>query len=372
VGGSSPAGGVLTVDLFRLQENWRSLALLVAPAECSAAVKAGAYGLGIGPCASALWQAGCRTYFVALPQEGANLRRILPEARILVLAGLLPGLTDFYREHLLEPVLASEEEIAEWTESAPGAPAALQVDTGFNRLGLSLAETRRLAEGAAATRFRPSLILSHLACGDAPQSPMNGRQLALFQSLKALFPGVPASLANSPGIFLSPDFHFDLVRPGLALYGCNPFLDRPNPMQPVVHLRAMLLQIREVGAGETVGYGAEWKASRPSRIGILSAGYHDGLRRSLAGGPAGVYIGGRFAPIAGRVSMDLMAVDLTEVPPGLVKRGDWVELIGEHATVEKVAAWAGTIPYEVLTGLGSRYARVYTPAPPPVARKDPA
>ena len=364
--GPSPAGGVLTVDLFRLQENWRSLARLVAPAECSAAVKAGAYGLGLGPCASALWQAGCRTYFVALPQEGANLRRILPEARILVLAGLLPGLTDFYREHLLEPVLASAEEIAEWTQSAPGAPGALQVDTGFNRLGLSPAEARRLGG------FRPSLLLSHLACGDDPDSPMNGRQLALFRSLRPLFPDVPASLANSPGIFLSPNFHFDLVRPGLALYGCNPLLDRPNPMLPVVHLRAMLLQIRAVDVGETVGYGAEWKASRPSRIGILSAGYHDGLRRSLAGGPAGVYIGGRFAPIAGRVSMDLMAVDLTEVPPGLVKRGDWVELIGEHATVEKVAAWAGTIPYEVLTGLGSRYARVYAPAPPPVARKDQA
>ncbi|MGE0212215.1 MAG: alanine racemase [Parvibaculaceae bacterium] len=369
---TSTAGGVLTVDLFRLQENWLSLARRVAPAECAAAVKANAYGLGLGPCAGALWQAGCRTFFVALPQEGATLRRILPEARILVLAGLLRGLARHYLEHLLEPVLGSIEEVEEWANDAPGAPAALQIDTGFNRLGLSPADARRLEEGPLAPRLNPSLVVSHLACGDDPDSPMNYHQLALFRSLRALFPKAPASLANSPGIFLSPDFHLDLVRPGIALYGCNPFLDRPNPMQPVVRLSAMLLQVRNVEAGETVGYGAEWAASRPSRIGILSAGYHDGLRRSLAGGPAGVYIDGRFAPIAGRVSMDLTAVDLTDVPPERAKRGDWVELIGEHATVDQVAAWAGTIPYEVLTGLGSRYARVYTPAPSSSARKDPA
>jgi len=374
----APACATLAIDLSALAANYGTLAAAAAPAACGAAVKANAYGLGLLPVSRTLWEAGCRSFFVALPAEGVALRRALPEAEIFVLDGLAPGSAEACAAHRLIPALASLEEADEYARHAGALgrrlAAAIHVDTGLNRLGMSLEDARRVSRrndilGALDMR----LVVSHLACADDPGHVMNDRQREAFAGVRRLFPTVRASLANSPGT-LSAGYACDLVRPGLALYGGNPFADRANPLRPVVRLHATVLQVREVPAGDSVGYNATWTARRASRIAILGAGYADGLPRSLssrplcegddatAAGPARVFIAGRFAPVAGRVSMDLMAVDVTDIDPGLVGRGASAELIGDHVTLDDVARWSGTTPYEILTRLGSRCARLYSPA----------
>ena len=363
------AAAMLTVDLANLRRNWRELASRAAPAECAGVVKADAYGLGAGPCARALWAAGCRSFFVAIPQEGAELRRELPEATIFVLDGLLPGLGDVYAGHQLVPALASLEEVAEWAglarKSGRKLPAALHIDTGINRLGLAAREVQAIADRPdLLDGIEVALVMSHFACADEADSPMNDHQRQRFDELRSVLPAAPASLANSPGTLHSEGFAYDMVRTGVALFGGNPFADRPNPMAPVAYLSGVLLQVRALAPGETVGYGAMWRARRASRIGVLGVGYRDGFPRALARPlsktPPQVYIAGHFAPIVGRISMDLMTIDLTDVPPESARRGARVELLGDHVTIDDVARWAGTIPYEILTGLGSRFARLYS------------
>ncbi len=365
------AGGVLAIDLKALADNWRFMAEKAEPATCAATVKADGYGLGLEPVVTTLWGAGCRTFFVALPHEGAALREILPEAVIYVLDGLLQGQAAYYGEHSLRPALASLDEIREWADYCQAQqarlPAAVHVDTGISRLGLSEAEVRSLAESSALLgAFRVTLVMSHLACGDEPGHEMNEIQRKRFEVLRAMLPDAPASLANSPGTFLGEGFTYDLVRPGIALYGGNPFASRPNPMKPVVSLYAPILQLRSLAKGETVGYGATWKAGRPSRIAILGVGYADGYLRSLSwpahDGPAQVCIGGSYAPVVGRVSMDTICVDVTDVDEDFLQRGVRAEIMGAHITVDEVAKWAGTIAYEILTSLGMRYTRLYAPA----------
>ncbi|HUE44933.1 MAG TPA: alanine racemase [Aestuariivirgaceae bacterium] len=360
---------MLTVDLGNLQRNWLALAARAAPAECAGVIKADAYGLGLRPCARALWAAGCRSYFVAVPQEGAELRSELPDATIFVLDGLLPGLAPFYAEHGLIPCLGSFEEIAEWAGLARARghdlKAALHVETGINRLGLCHGEARGLhAWPDLLDGLDVVLIMSHFACADDPDSEMNRRQRHVFDRTRELLRPAPASLFNSPATLRDSGSPYDIVRTGVALYGGNPFDDREEPMAPVAHVSAILLQVREIAPGETVGYGATWRAARRSRIGVLGVGYADGFRRAmvqpLSKSPAHVYIDGHFAPIVGRISMDLITIDLTDVPPETARRGARVELLGEHVTINDVARWAGTIPYEILTGLGSRLARQYT------------
>jgi alanine racemase len=364
------AAAALEVDLKNLQENWRALAARAAPAQCAAVIKADAYGLGAVACARALWAAGCRTFFVAVPTEGAELRTACPQATIFVLDGLLPGLADYYHAHRLVPALASPEEIAEWTgfarRSGGTLTAALHVDTGINRLGLSPAQVEALADQPdRLAGLDIALVMSHFACADEPDSDMTARQRRLFDRLRALLPAAPASLANSPALLQAgKDVAYDMVRPGVALFGANPFAAGRNPMAPVVRVSAIILQVRELLPGDTVGYGAQWRAARRSRIGVIAVGYRDGFPRTLAqplsNGPAKVYIAGHFAPIVGRISMDLITIDLTDVPPENACRGARVELLGDHITVDDVARWAGTIPYEILTGLGSRFARLYS------------
>ena len=364
------AGGILSIDLQALVHNWRHIAALHPAAETAAVVKADAYGLGVREVAPALWRAGCRDFFVALPQEGELLRALLPRARIFVLAGLPRGEGTFFQEHALLPVLNSVPEVEEWAAFCAARevrlPAALHVDTGMNRLGLRPEEARELARRAELLgKFRPELIMSHLACADTPGHEMNARQRALFDEIRALFADVPASLANSAAALAWPEWEYDLLRPGIALYGGNPFSDRPNPMQPVVSLYATVLQVREVKKGETVGYGATWRARANARIAILGVGYADGICRCLSGGPEGpahVYIAGQFAPYVGRISMDLLAVDVTHIPEQDLERGMRAEVLGSHVGVDEMARWANTIPYEILTSLGPRYTRLYTPA----------
>ena len=363
------AGAVLTIDLVALKENWRRLNAEAGRAECGAAVKGNAYGLGIDHVARALWEAGCRSYFVARPKEGEELRTILPGATIYVLDGLFAGQAEFYAKLDLCPALISIDEAREWAGFGRvygrQLPCAIHVDTGINRLGFSLAEFSALLEDRFTFEgLNVTLLMSHLACADDPAHPMNQRQAEAFADVRTRLPGVPASLANSSGIFLGDDFTHDLVRPGIALYGGNPMQNGANPMLPVAILEGAVMQLRDVAPGETVGYSATWIATRPSRIAILGAGYKDGVPRALSSrerhGPAQVFINGQRCPVVGRISMDMMGVDVTDLPPGSVTRGTGAEILGRNIAIDEAAGWAGTISYELLTRLGSRYARLYT------------
>jgi alanine racemase len=363
------AGAVLSIDLGALQHNWRTLAGHAGAARCGAAVKGNAYGLGIAPVAKALWEAGCRDFFVARAVEGEELRRLLPEAAIYVLDGLMQRQAEFYAKLDLTPALISLEEAREWASFGRvygrRLPCALHVDTGINRLGFAMPEFHALLDDTfTLDGLNVTLLMSHLACADEPAHPLNAKQRDQFADVRRSLPGVPASLANSAGIFLGADYTHDLVRPGIALYGGNPTPAAKNPMRAVAHLEGTVLQVRTVKPGETVGYGATWEAKRPTRIAVLGAGYKDGVPRRLSSnaqnGPAQVWLGGQRCPIVGRISMDMMAIDITDLTPHSVVRGARAEILGEHIAIDEAAAWAGTISYELLTRLGSRYARLYS------------
>lgn len=365
------AGAILSIDLAALKANWCKLAELANPARCAAAVKADCYGIGMDEGVRALAAAGCDTFFVALPDEGKKLRELCPDADIFVLCGLLPQTAPFYEKHKLQPALATPGQVAEWANHCRTCekklPAALHIETGINRLALSESQLRELAANHNELKsFRLSLVMSHLACGDTPGDSMNHEQRQKFDSLRALLPDAPASLANSAGIFLGPEFSYDMVRAGIGLFGGNPFSTRANPMSGVVRLYAPLLQVREICAGESVGYGATWTAKRATRLGVLGLGYRDGLPRALSSpatdGPACVFVAGHFAPIVGRVSMDLITIDLTDVPAEFASAGQKVEILGDNISVDDMARWSATLPYEILTRLGSRFAQLYSQA----------
>ncbi|MGI9512528.1 MAG: alanine racemase [Anderseniella sp.] len=361
------AGATLTINLAALVENWRLIARTVAPAECAATIKADGYGCGAREVAQALWNAGCRTFFVALPMEGKQVRDALPEAVIYILDGLLAGQADFYIAHDLRPCLVDPADLNEWADTVNGShKAAVHIDTGINRLGFDRAQAEALAADAAMMkRAGLCLMMSHLASGEDEANSSNANQRDRFAELRSLFPDLPASLANAPGTFLGPDYCHDLVRPGVALYGGNPLSGKPNPMQPVVSLSAPILQVRHVDQGDGVGYGATWQAHRPSRIAIVGAGYADGLLRAMSwpaqhDGPAKAFVAGQMAPIVGRVSMDMITIDVTDLDPQQVDRGTKAELLGANISVDDWARWSGTISYEILTSLGRRYAKVYS------------
>jgi alanine racemase len=368
---AAEAGGLLTVDLGAIVANWRLLRDRSAGAEAAAVVKADAYGTGIEHTVPALRGAGCGTFFVAHLSEAIRAREVCPDAAIYVLNGFLPGTAGTYAGLNLRPVLGSQGEIDEWaafcrTEGAK-RPAALHVDTGMNRLGLSLDEGLALPRDPRLQDFEPALLMSHFVGAEEPGSPVTARQIEAFAALRQALPHIRASLANSSGIFL-PGTHHDLVRPGYALYGGNPTPEAPNPMRPVVRLEGRVIQLRTVSQGETAGYNGAWTARGPRRLATLSIGYADGYARAASatdakaqsGTPMGeAIVAGIRCPFAGRVSMDLIIVDVTAVPEGAVKRGDPVVLIGDELTVDEVGRRAGTIGYEVLTSLGRRYARSY-------------
>ncbi len=360
------ATAVLTIDLDALVANYRLLRDRAAPAECAAVVKADAYGLGVAKAAPVLWRAGCRTFFVATLAEGVELRSLLPDAVIYVLNGLLPRTAEIFRDARLRPVLNSADEILEWTafcaDTGDALPCGVQLDSGMNRLGLSASEIKTLSAAAEIwSRLTLSLVMSHLACADDHAHPKNTAQRLLFDALRTELPEALASLANSAGILLGPDYLYDLVRPGIALYGGHPQRRGENPFRPVVHLRGRILQVRRSAAGETVGYGATRTLRRATRIAVVSVGYADGLFRALSTGDGrdgfAAYLGSLKVPILGRVSMDLIAVDVTDAPEASARRGDWIELLGTNVEAHELAVHAGTIDYEVLTSLGRRAAR---------------
>ena len=352
---------VLTIDLGAIVENHRRLRRQAPGSEVGAVVKADGYGLGAREVAAALRQSGCRTFFVAHPGEGVALRAALPDATIFVLHGLQEGSGEDLADAALIPVLNRPGELARYAALARQRerclPAALQIDSGMCRLGFAEAELEGI-DRAQLDALDVRLVMSHLACAEEAANPMNQEQRARFERLRSLLPAAPASLANSSGIFLGPAFHYQLCRPGVALYGVNPTPAHANPMAPVVTLEAPVLQVHEVAGRGSVGYGATYRTRAGARIATVPVGYADGYLRS-ASNRATARIAGVEVPLAGRVSMDLISLDVSALPAEAVRPGTTVELIGGPDGVDRLAAAAGTIGYEVLTRLGSRLARRY-------------
>ena len=345
---------VLRVDLDALAKNYSLLRSRAAPAECAAVVKADAYGLGIERVARRLLLEGCKRFFVATLAEGRELRALAPDADIYIFEGAVEGGIAELAELRLRPALNTLAQIERWDGQGP---AALHIDTGMNRLGLSTAEVaavagrRELLEGV-------DLVMTHLACADEPDHPLNREQLERFDRARAQLPPLPTSIGNSAGTLLDAAYRGDVARPGIALYGGNPFSDRENPMACVATLTAPILQLRDIDRPETVGYGATYLATPPARIAVLGIGYADGYPRHLSN--CGVAaIRGRRVPVVGRVSMDLICVDVGGLPHDNVHVGEPVELFGPTVGIDEVATAAGTISYEVLTGLGRRPVRDY-------------
>ncbi len=361
-----PSAAVLIIDLAAVVANHRLLAGRAAPAEVAGVVKADAYGLGAARIAPALASAGCRSFFVAQLGEALALRPLLPpDAALTVLNGVLAGEEDLFAANAIQPALNDLDQVVRWAAAARGAgralKAALQLDTGMSRLGLARPEAERLAANPSlAAGIDITLVMSHLVVSEEPEHPLNRAQLARFTALRQRWPKLRTSLANSSGVFLGPEWRFDMVRPGAATYGINPLPGHANPMHGVVTLSAPVLQVRAIDHPESVGYGATHRVSGPTRIATIGCGYADGWLRSLSN-RGSAFVGATRVPVVGRVSMDLITLDVTAVPD--LQVGDRVELMGPHLPVDEVADAAGTNGYEVLTRLGARFHRVYANDP---------
>jgi alanine racemase len=358
------AGALLTVDLDAIRANYRLLCAQARGALVAGIMKADAYGLGMARIAPVLADEGCRVFFTAHLDEAIRLRPLVPADRaIYVLHGPMPGTAADFVAHGIAPVLNDAGQVREWIAAGRALgrplPAAIQVDTGMSRMGMSPADLHALGDPAAWLRdIAPAFLMSHLACADIADHPMNAAQLARFQQLRARFPGLPCSLANSSGVFLGSAFRYDIVRPGAALYGINPHPGSANPMRQVASLQARVVQVRDVEDGAVVGYGARFTADGPRRIATIAVGYADGWLRALTN-RGFAFVDGVRVPVAGTVSMDSITLDVSAVPRERIVPGASVELLGPNQHVDEVAAQAGTIGYEVLTRLGSRFHRIY-------------
>lgn len=358
------ASGYLTIDLGAIARNYEKLAAEVAPARAAAVVKADAYGLGANRVAARLYEHGCRHFFVAQFVEALRLQPSLAaDATVYVLNGLQPGNETDCAEHRIVPVINSLEQLQRWNETAKTLgrklPAALQFDTGMSRLGVPPAERAAVASLLAASGgIDVQFIMSHLASADEAENEQNGSQLAEMNRITAEFPEFDLCFANSGGIFLGRPYHGVLARPGIALYGGAPTANQPNPMEPVLRLDVAIVQTRTVPAGARVGYSGTHIAAGETRLATIAAGYADGLPRSLSGRGA-VYCDGIRMPIVGRVSMDSITIDISALPDGRLHLGSLVEVLGSNQALEDIARDAGTISYEILTGLGQRYERQY-------------
>lgn len=371
------AGARLTIDLGAIADNWRKLDDMTPTAECGAVVKANAYGLGIEQVVPTLWKAGCRTFFVAVPEEGIRARKVAPDAVIYILAGFFPEALEVYRQYKLRPIINTE--IDPWLNAARSEklPFAIQLETGMNRLGMPVADFHTLLASDALFDYPPSLLMSHLASADTQMDALSAMQNRAFKPAVEASSDTMASLANSAGIFLGPDYHYDLVRPGIALYGgaCTVEALTKNPMKPVIKMEARILQVKSTAPGETVGYGgaetvllSTLNDSGHRVTATVSAGYADGYIRSAGSSDIrkGAFAAwrGHAIPLIGRVSMDLISVDLTDHPEvSEIANGqysdEWIELIGPNVILDDLATAAGTIGYEFLTSLGNRFQRIY-------------
>jgi alanine racemase len=360
-------GGTLIIDLNAVAENFRTLTRLLPTSQCAAVVKANAYGLGLERVCTKLAGAGCGTFFIADISEARRARACAADAAVYVLNGFSSEAAAAFAEINAQPVINTLPELAEWDAFVAGSGwrggAALHVDTGMNRLGISVAEAVALASRLHNETHGFTLLMSHLACAELPDHPLNASQIRQFRELRLLYDGLPASLANSSGIFLGEHAHFDMARPGAALYGINPTPGRANPMRSTIELRGRILQLREVRQDETVGYGGTWTARRASRIAVAALGYADGLLRAASGSDkkrgTSAVIAGKRCPVAGNISMDLVCIDVTELAEDEVRRGDFATFIGDQIPLDEVAESAGTIGYEILTRLAPRCHLVY-------------
>jgi alanine racemase len=359
--------GILTINLGALAANYKKLAAIAAPAKCAALVKANAYGIGIEQAVPTLLKTGCRTFFVAVLSEALRVRHMTSDAIIYVLNGLLPNTASIYADYNLRPVLGSKEEILEWQsfciQSGFTGASALHVDTGMNRLGLRPEQALELHKNSAFIGINFQLLMSHFISSEEKLNNLNNKQINDIINVKNQVKIDNVSISNSSGFFLPQMPFMNLVRAGYALYGGNPTPNLPNPMQNVVTLEAPIIMVRDVPANETVGYNAQWTAKTPRRIAVISAGYADGLSRQLtatdtkSGGY--VWINHQLCPFAGRVSMDLITIDVSDVPQVEVERGTLVQLLGNKISIDDMAIWANTNGYEILTNLGQRYERKY-------------
>ena len=360
----SAAAARLIIDLDAIASNWAYLGARAATAQCAAVVKADAYGLGMVPVARRLHRAGCRHFFVALLEEGLQLRASIPgNSHIYVLNGLVPGSEGLCARAGLIPVLNSLEQLAAWRDEAGRQgrrlPAVLQSDTGMRRLGLAERDWQSLVKLPALTAgLDIRLVMSHLVSAELPDAPINAEQLQQFRAFRAAWPSARASLSNSSGIFLGSEFHFDLLRPGAAMYGIAPRSDFPNPLRPVVRLQARMLQCREIAEGDRVGYNHTWRAERASRIATLSVGYADGYPRTLSNRDQ-LSIQGHRVSLVGRVSMDTLTVDVSQVPDSLLAPGAWFDLLDPDRDINALATQAEASAYELLTRLGRRFQRTH-------------
>jgi alanine racemase len=350
----------LTVRLDAVAANFQHVARVANSAGVGAAVKGDAYGLGLEPVVRRLWEEGCREFFVANVDEGIKVRSFLPDATVNVFNGAMPGTEEALVEHDLVPLVISTGQLDCWRRTADRGhqtlPVGIHFDSGINRTGMTAAEVDALCDDPSAlSGLDITHVLSHLASADDPSSSQPEEQLARFREIRRRLPSGAASLANSSGIFRGPEFHFDFVRPGIALFGGSPVTGEPSPLRPTVVVEAPVLQLRDVSPGDRIGYGATYEPSRPERHAVVPVGYADGYHRSASNQGSG-WVADSRVPIVGRVSMDLIVLDVTGLA---VEVGDTVELIGDHCLVDDVAAAAGTISYDVLTSLGQRYERVY-------------
>lgn len=346
----------LDVDLSTIINNYQVLRDRSSCATCAAVVKADAYGLGMERVAPALYtQAGCDTFFVANLLEAISLRAMLKDVVIFVFNGITADQIDLYLEHDIRPILNDLSQVALW--NGKKEPCAIHFDTGINRLGLSSRETEQFLNSQYDLNI--SLMLSHLIQSECQDQPSNKDQLEKFTKIRDQLPNTKASLSNSAGIYLGEEYHFDLLRPGIMLYGGNPGLSTlPAGLKRTFELKAKILQIRDVDAGQSVGYNLLWTASGPSRIALLNVGYADGTLNSCDA-QAKVFIAGAIAPVIGKVSMDMVAIDITDVKFNDVTVIDYAEIIGENITLEMVSKVSTLGQYELLTGIGQRFNKKY-------------
>ena len=356
----------LEINIDSIIHNYQLINNKVGNTECAAVLKADAYGMGASVVAKALDKVGCSTFFVATIDEGIELRACFSknENQIAVLSGLLEGSEDIFYSNKLTPVLNDTEQIKKWAiynkQKKISAPSILHIDTGMNRLGLTINELYDIIKNPTELKeLHVGCIMSHLACGDQPRDIMNEKQLSVFLNAKKKFPNVKASLANSAGVFLGQSYHLDMVRPGIALYGSGSGSIPSKPLKQVIKLYSRILQIRTLSTGASVGYGASYRVSEATRVATVGLGYADGYLRSLSN-CSWVFFNGLRLPVIGRISMDYITIDITQIASEKIKTGDFIEIISDKFTLDDLAAVANTVPHELLTRLGTRHHRIYS------------
>lgn len=361
------ATGSLVIDLSRVAGNYARLCEELGGTACGACVKGNGYGLGVARVGQALWSSGCRDFFVAIAAEGIELRAVLPDARIHVFAGLSSASPATFTEYNLIPVLNALVDVERWRTEGAGGLCDVHIDTGMSRLGFDQGEMARItADTSMIAGLNVDLVMSHLASADVEGSSQSAAQLTEFETtsavIRSVYPNARRSLANSSGIFLGSDYHYDLARPGAAIYGINPTPWQASPVTQTIHLKGKILQTRMVDQPRAIGYGATHEVSGPTKLATVGAGYADGYLRSLSG-VGTVWLRDIEVPVVGRVSMDMITIDITSIGGDTVQVGEWVSLIGGDHDADATAREAGTIGYEILTALGRRYHRRYIADP---------